>query len=229
MRQVMALDWSKSPQGKNESSVKVTSDASPEVVVKISAINHTLPDPDTFKGFIEANNYISIEAEHFTNKVEKDGIQWVVIPGFGRTLSGVTIFPTTLPPVDLGNDNPRLEYSVYLYNPGKIKARVFIAPSLNIYNDEGMRYAVSFDNGEPQIYKIHEFDTVPDWKYPAYWNNSVTDNIRILTTELNVEKAGEHTFKLWMVTPGVVVEKIVLETGEIGNSYLGPPESYFSK
>jgi hypothetical protein len=31
--------------------------------------------------------------------------------------------------------------------------------------------------------------------------------------------------KLWMIDPGVVVQKIVLETGEQRPSYLGPPAS----
>ena len=119
-----------------------------------------------------------------------------------------------------------MEYPVYLANPGEVTVKVYVAPGLNIYNDEGMKFATSFDEGEPVISSIHEFDTIPDWKYPAYWNNSVTDNIRVLSISHRLEKAGPHVLKYWMVTPGVVVEKIVIETKDIGSSYLGPPESY---
>ena len=94
-----------------------------------------------------------------------------------------------------------------------------------IYNDEGMKFATSFDDEDPVLSRIHEFDTIPDWKYPAYWNNSVTDNIRILTMEHTISEAGPHVLNFWMVTPGVVLEKIVIETAEIGYTYLGPPES----
>jgi hypothetical protein len=40
--------------------------------------------------------------------------------------------------------------------------------------------------------------------------------------------AGAHTLHVWMVDPGVVLEKIVVATGGAapGASYLGPPESY---
>ena len=38
---------------------------------------------------------------------------------------------------------------------------------------------------------------------------------------------GQHTLKVWMVDPGIVLDKIVLQTsGEIEHSYLGPPDSY---
>ena len=90
-----------------------------------------------------------------------------------------------------------------------------------------MQLATSFDDAEPEIYRIHEYDTIPDWEYPAWWNISVTDNIRVLKTKHTIEQAGPHTLKLWMVTPGVVIEKIVLKTDTIGKTYLGPPESYY--
>jgi hypothetical protein len=32
--------------------------------------------------------------------------------------------------------------------------------------------------------------------------------------------------KIWMVDPGIVLQKIVVETREIAPSYLGPPQSY---
>jgi hypothetical protein len=170
-----------------------------------------------------------MEAEHFSKKLEMEGMHWQVIPEFGRTLSGVTAMPTTQPAVEPGRNTPRLDYDVFITSPGEVNVKVYVAPSLNIYNDEGMKIATSFDNAEPEIYKIHEHDTIPDWFYPEYWNVSVSDNIRILNTKHTVDQAGPHVFKLWMVTPGVVIEKIVIETRESKRTYLGPPESYRMK
>jgi len=40
-------------------------------------------------------------------------------------------------------------------------------------------------------------------------------------------KEGQHVLKFRMIDPGIILQKIVIETGEIKPSYLGPPESFF--
>jgi hypothetical protein len=36
---------------------------------------------------------------------------------------------------------------------------------------------------------------------------------------------GAHVLKIWMITPGVVLQRIVIDAGGVRESYLGPPES----
>ncbi len=43
------------------------------------------------------------------------------------------------------------------------------------------------------------------------------------TAYLEMWKEGPHTLKVWMVDPGVVIDKIIINTGGVQESYLGPP------
>ena len=82
------------------------------------------------------------------------------------------------------------------------------------------------NDNDPQVININKNETVPDWRYPGYWNMEVSNNIKIVTTKFNINNPGEHTLKIWRIDPGVVLQKIVIKTGEVAPGYLGPPESY---
>ena len=122
-------------------------------------------------------------------------------------------------------NSPRLEYKMHLFTSGEVKVDMYFSPTLK-YNNKGLNYAVSFDDEQPQIINIHAGDNAPDWKYPQYWNQAVSNNIRIVTSKHNIKAPGEHVLKFWMIDPGVPLQKIVVETKEINPSYLGPPQSF---
>ena len=52
------------------------------------------------------------------------------------------------------------------------------------------------------------------------------DNVRKVKSTARLANAGYHTLKFWMVDPGVVLQKLVVDLGGVKPSYLGPPESY---
>jgi hypothetical protein len=226
----VGIDWNKTAKLVDTNSiVKITSSNGTEVNVKIKLSNITRVNdaPTTFTdGFAEGDGYVSIEAEHYTNKVDKPPVKWQVIPDLSKTLSGITPTPVTMKSQTPGDDNPRLEYKIYFFSTGKFEVKTYMSPTENFTTTPGLRYAISFDDETPQIVNININDTVPDWKYPAWWNNQVTNNIKTMTTTHTIEKPGEHVLKIWMVDPGIVLQKIVVNTGGVKPSYLGPPESY---
>jgi hypothetical protein len=49
-----------------------------------------------FAGFVESDKTISIEPEHWTSATSSPDAHCDIIPGYGRTLSGATLFPVTI-------------------------------------------------------------------------------------------------------------------------------------
>ena len=221
----VSVDWDKAPKGSISGLVKITGASAEPIAVKVHASNPPEPDRDSLNGFVQTDGYVSIEAEHYSMKVDAPAARWERIPDFGRSLSGMAVFPVTAPSTLPPGDSPRLEYQMYLFDQGKVEVEAIIAPTLNFVPGRGLRFAVSFDDDPPQI-----LPAVPQG-YAAGdgvrdWEESVRDSVRKVKSTHTLNKPGYHTLKFWMVDPGVVLEKLVVNLGGVKPSYFGPPESY---
>jgi Gylcosyl hydrolase family 115 C-terminal domain len=57
------------------------------------------------------------------------------------------------------------------------------------------------------------------------WERNTSDNVNRTSTTHQIVRPGRHTLKVWVVDPTVVLQKLVVDTGGLQTSYLGPPES----
>ena len=179
--------------------------------------------PHNSKGnlFYELNGYVSIEWAHFTAKKNAGNIQWKVIPDIGRDGDGITTFPVTSKGQTISSFTPQLQYEFYAYDTGAIKLNAYFSPTLNFHNDSnGLQYAISIDNEKPQIISMNKDDN--DGRR---WNQWVANNIIIKTTDHSISKKGKHVVNYWMISPAVILQKIVLDFGGLKPSYLGPQET----
>lgn len=216
----VSVDWDKVPTGAAEGAVTITGPDSVITKVKVRAFNPSEPTRSTLHGFVETDGYVSIEAEHYTKKNAVADARWEKIDDYGRTLSSMTIFPVTAKSVAPPENSPSLEYRMYLFHPGKVEVEAILAPTLNFVPGRGLRYAISFDDAPPRIIDALAENSVRDWA------ESVEDGVRKVTSAHSIENAGYHTLKFWMVDPGVVLQKLVVNLGGVRPSYLGPTESY---
>ena len=177
--------------------------------------------------FIAPDRYVSIEASHFTKSINSRSINWKVLPDHGRTGDAITTFPVTSANQKPGGNAPHLEYEFYTYSSGDFKLNAYFSPSLNFHNTEtGLQYAISIDDELPQIISINSEDKNTG---SGIWNKWVSENIIIKISNHKISALRKHTVKYWMVNPGVVLQKLVLDFGGVKPSYLGPPETIIKK
>jgi hypothetical protein len=179
-----------------------------------------IPENATGSIFYEFDKYVSIEASHFTRTTPTKDSYIKVLPDLGRTGDAVTVFPVTAKTPSLVYESPKLEYDFYIYDTGNVKLNAYFSPTLNFHHDEGLKYAVAIDNELPQIMVINKEDN-----NVRTWEGWVANNIIIKTSAHNISNSGKHVLKCWIVSPGVVLQKLVIDFGGVQQSYLGPPET----
>jgi hypothetical protein len=168
------------------------------------------------KVFQEKDGYVSIEAQHFSKAVNSKKIHWEVIPDFGKTLSGITTFPQNS--YSAADENIFVEYEVNFTSTGEFTVELLLAPTLNFNSNKGLRYEISFDGEKPQQINFngHYRGELGKWQ-AEHMIHSVTKH--------TILKTGKQTLRFRVLDPGIVLQKILIDTGRLKSSYLGAPES----
>jgi hypothetical protein len=209
--------WDQVPAGAQAGRVIVTGAGGQVATIEVP-LRHAEQRATNVTGFVETGGAVAIEAEHYARAVAADGRSWLRVPGLGRTLSGMTTLPADAAAVSPAAA-PRLEYDVYLFEPGKVAVQATLSPTLKFRPDAGLRYAVAIDDEAPQIVDIHADGTL------RHWEKIVSDGVAQFTTAHAVKAAGRHTLKVWALDPGIVLQRLLIDAGGLKPSYLGPPES----
>jgi hypothetical protein len=167
--------------------------------------------------FNESDGYVSIEAENYQKAKGTDKIRWEVIPELGKTISALTTFPQNQYPAE--KDSVYLEYAINFKSIGAFDVSVLISPSLNFNANKGLRYGVSFDGGSEQIVNVNQTYT------QRQMDNWLANRINKTTTKHQIATTGVHRLRIRVLEPGIVLQKILIDTGGLKPSYLGAPQS----
>jgi hypothetical protein len=219
--QALSVDvrWADAPPGTTQATVTLKGDDGREFIVNAPIAN---PRRRGVSGFVETGGVIAIEAEHYARAVAPQGREWLLIPGHGRTLSGVSTLPVELPAGVLPQvPDMHLDYPLYTFGGGPVRVIVTLAPTQRFQPGAGLRFAISIDDEAPQVVNMHADGS------QAGWERSVSDGAVSFSTEHRLNGPGAHVLRFWALEPGVVLQKLVVDAGGLKPSYLGPPESPF--
>ena len=223
VRVEVSADWPAVPEGAHTGriTVRAAGENRGGLRIDVPVIKPDIRDATSMAGaFVELDRQLAIEAPHFSDSTAGEGASWQVLDNHGRTLGGVTIFPVTHPSVQKPDgDSARLEYPLWLESVGEARLRLVASPTLDYVPGRGLRVAVSLDDEAPRI-----IDLLAD-RSGAAWERMVSDGVNQVTTKLRVAEPGRHTLKVWLVDPGVVLQRLVLDFGGAKPTYLGPRES----
>ncbi|MDO7745203.1 MAG: glycosyl hydrolase 115 family protein, partial [Pedobacter sp.] len=218
----LTVDWTKAPAGKSSSSITVSGSDGTKINVPLLLDNRRFKDK-LINAFLPQSGVISMEAPNYNKAVGSRPVQWKTLPNYGKTLGGVMPVPVTSAVQQLDTTTAHLEYAIYIHDTGTFDLNTFISPTIDFTNTDGLKFAVSIDDQTPVMVNISK-----DYRTETAWRKSVADNIKIFKTPLKFDNPGKHTLKYWMISPGVVLQKLVLDLGGLKPAFLGPPETFVS-
>lgn len=173
------------------------------------------------KGYIEANGYVSIEAEHYSEAIEgKDGSSFGVIKSAGMVSDAMKALPDTAKATTDWDDTAKLVYKVYFDNAGTYSLSLRRRPVLNEGKENGidrtMNIAVGTGDTEPAILKGNRSGS---------WNTTL-NMCEILKCNITVNK-GWNDIVVYRSDASFVWDNMLIETvkGAYPTSVLWPPES----
>lgn len=219
----VSIDWAHAPAGATLVGTVAVRGAGGSRVIDVSAERPA--GLAGFQGFIEENGAVAIEAAHFSRARPGAAAAWRVVPGLGRQGDAVTPLPATAPSLDTTaaalRQAPRLEYDLQIFTPGAVAITAFCRPTHTIHAGRGLRYAIALNDEKPRIVNLESEE------YSKVWAGNILRTAALGQSEDRVTTPGRQVLKIWMVDPGVVIDKLVLSTRPLTPSFLGPPETAY--
>lgn len=147
--------------------------------------------------------------------------EWIEQDDLGRSGTSMKFMPDTA--ASAQDSGAYLEYAVNFKSTGTFSADVYRMPTLN--ERGSVNFGIGIDEDQPTVLEGRN----------TYYNNSngtdrwgmgILNNTEVLTAEITVDEPGIHRIRLYGIYPGVIIDKLVITTGEKQGSYYGAPESY---
>lgn len=232
-RYLVDIDWDKLPAGKSKGTIKVSdgtvtmSDSSAQTAITISVTANKAPADQQRAAagrWGSLGGAFSIPADCFARNLPAGNVRWEAIPDYGRVSAAMSIFPVNAPSASDPARSPRLEYPLFIGEPGTWTFDLVTAPTLNINPDNQLSLALWVDDGPPQIYTVFTPARKASEEFvgEAHDRDSRTD-MRVMRFTAEIATAGQHTLRIAMIDPTIVLQTIIAYRDPLPASYFGPP------
>jgi hypothetical protein len=220
-RLMASINWGLLPAGENLSSTIHLHQGTNTINIPVTVWNPASP---ITSDFIEENGAVVMEAEYPSASHAGTVASWVEVANLGQGGGAMIVQPTSAPsltiPAQILAHAPSLEYSFHLRTPGNHRVEAVFLPALSLNNERGRRYAVSVDGETPTIVSLSSESGSGN-----VWSRSVLRSAISGRSTHSIATAGAHTLKIWMVDPGLVLDRVGVYTSATPYAYFGLRET----
>jgi hypothetical protein len=213
----VSVDWAKAPQTVKLQGQILVKSANRTINIAVEALRNNLPDLEKYTGAVEANGYIAINATNFSVQDNASAKSWTIVDGLGYSGKSLQAIPLTAATPDTIaqaiRSNPSVSYNFYTLSNKPAKVKIYTLPTFPVNSNFGMRYAVSVDDGPLTILNFKTAGRSNEWKQNVL-SNSASRSVKISSLP-----AGKHQLKIYMIDPGVIIDRILIDLGGLKPFY----------
>jgi hypothetical protein len=224
----VSIDWAKVTAGKNATGNITIQSGNRLFKLAVNANNKQAPEG--YKGFVEADGYVSIYAKNYHNNQKSGSNYWSPVSGLGLTEQVMEALPLSFNPsvknglTDSGiKKQAALSYNFYTFNASPAEVKFYTLPTSPLNKNFEMRYAISMDDGPATILNFKTVGRSEEWK------QNVLSNSAMRSVKIPLLPAGKHVLHIYMVDPGVILDRMVIDMGGLKPFYGMLPESLNKK
>ncbi|GJN82072.1 hypothetical protein PLIIFM63780_005609 [Purpureocillium lilacinum] len=212
------IDWPRVPPAFDEN-VYIEIVGTRDGYEKVHVVVRNYFVADEFTGFVETSGHLAIDAGNWATA------PYVSLPALGRPLAGSVTLPNDTD-FSKADELPFLRYPVWVFS-GRDNANLELQFNMTLETDprDRMEYDLRWDGGAVQRHRLTEDDPGNDKGLPRGWNVAVMDCVWRKNHNLSGVGVGAHTLEIRFRKPNMILEKLVMDLGDLRYTYLGPPES----
>lgn len=112
---------------------------------------------------------------------------------------------------------PRADYRLGKVDNDSVTMTVYALPFFPLYKGKGTKFGISVDGGE-----VNVLENRPK-EHSSKWKTDVLRNGTCFSVTLPIDSSlDHHTVSLTCGDPGVIIERVIVDWGGLGNTYVGP-------